>query len=217
MTIPQISPYGAWTSPITSELIVASTIGLGDLTLQNHEVYWTELRPTEKGRSVLVKYDAEGQVHDVTPSPFNVRSRVHEYGGAAYLITPNGVYFCNAKDQRLYHQTIGSVPQALTPDTSTYRYANAIWDAKGDRLICVREDHRAHTNAVINCLVSIDISGKTRSEGNSGNILVEGNDFYATPCLSPDGTQLAWLTWNHPNMPWDGTELWVAVLQADGT
>ena len=216
MTTPHTRPYGSWASPITSELIVASTIGLGDLALKGDDIFWTELRPTEKGRSVLVQRRADGHILDLTPPPFNVRSRVHEYGGAAYLITPHAFYFCHAKDQRLYRQTPEGDPQPLTPDTGTYRYADAVFDPQRDRLICVREDHSTD-QGVINDLVSVAVSAQTPPEHNAGMRLVSGNDFYASPCLSPDGTQLAWLTWNHPNMPWDGTELWTATLQADGT
>lgn len=218
MSTPHIRPYGSWTSPITSELIVASTIGLGDLAIEGEDLYWTELRPTENGRSVLVQCRADGECQDLTPPPFNVRSRVHEYGGAAYRVTADAIYFCNAQNQRLYRQEPETTPQPLTPDDETFRYADVIWDRTRDRLICVREVHRGD-HQVLNCLVSLKGSAAATAapETNPGQVLTSGNDFYASPCLHPEGTQLAWLTWNHPNMPWDGTQLWLASIQADGS
>ena len=211
MAHPQISAYGSWSSPITSEQIVVGSIGIGDLAIDGDDLYWTELRPTEKGRNVLVRQRADGQTQEVTPAEFNVRSRVHEYGGGAYCVTNGTIYFSNFRDQRLYRQPVAGEPCPLTPVTGDYRYANAIWDDHRDRLICVREAHQA--GDMINTVVSLEGLGQAISPGR---ILIEGNDFYASPCLSPDGSTLAWLTWNHPNMPWDGTELWVAAIQTDG-
>jgi dipeptidyl aminopeptidase/acylaminoacyl peptidase len=204
-----IAPYGSWKSPITSELIVAGSIGLGDLALDGENLYWTELRPTEKGRSVLVQQRAD-QRSDVTPAAWNVRSRVHEYGGGAFAVHQGTAYFVNNTDQRLYRQVEGQPPEPLTPDTIGDRYANPVIDHHRNRLICICEDHQAE---VINTLVSVDL--KTAS--SPPQILDQGHDFYASPCLSPDGTQLAWLTWDNPNLPWDGTDLWLAVLADDGS
>ncbi|MBD2021683.1 PD40 domain-containing protein, partial [Leptolyngbya sp. FACHB-36] len=210
MTQPQIAPYGSWKSPITSELIVAGTIGLGQVRLDGEEVYWTELRPTEAGRNVLVRRMPDGETIDLTPAPFNVRTRVHEYGGGSYLVHQGTVYFSNFADQRLYQQAGTEEPVAITPETA-WRYADGTIDPARDRLICVREDHTGEGEAV-NTIVSVPLDGASEQE-----VLVSGSDFYSSPRLSPDGTQLAWLCWNHPDMPWDSTELWLAQLTPEGT
>jgi dipeptidyl aminopeptidase/acylaminoacyl peptidase len=203
-----VAPYGSWKSPLTSELIVAASVGIGGLAFDGDDVYWLEARPTEGGRNVLVRLGADGNVRDVTPAPFNLRTRVHEYGGGAFLIDEGTVYFSNFVDQRLYLQERGSEPRPLTRSEGT-RFADAVMDGRRRRLICVREDHRGGGEPV-NSIVSVDLSS------GEEKVLVEGNDFYSTPRLSPDGAHLAWLTWNHPNMPWDGTELWLAELDEAG-
>lgn len=206
-----VVPYGAWKSPITSELIVAGTIGLMETALDGTQVYWIESRPAEGGRHVLVRWTPDGQIADVTPPAFNARTRVHEYGGGAYVVADGTVYFSHFADQRLYVQTPGAAPQPLTTATDML-YADAVLDRARHRLICVREDQTAHQRDSINTIVAVDMRG---SHGEQ--VLVESNDFYAAPRLSPDGTRLAWLTWNHPHMPWDGTELWVGEVRRDGT
>jgi dipeptidyl aminopeptidase/acylaminoacyl peptidase len=205
-----IAPFGAWKSPITSDLIVAGTIGLGGVTCDGEDIYWLEGRPTEGGRNVLVKRSADGSVMDITPPAFNVRTRVHEYGGGAFLVAQGTVYFANFADQRLYQQVGNAVPQPLT-EVSQRRYAGAVLDASRNRLICVCEDPTLSEQEPVNSLVSVDL------ETGEVKVLVAGSDFYAAPCLSPDGSQLAWLTWNHPNMPWDGTQLWIANLDHAGS
>jgi dipeptidyl aminopeptidase/acylaminoacyl peptidase len=209
MTTAQIAPYGSWKSPITSDLIVAGTIGLGGACLDGEDVYWSEMRPTEGGRSVIVRRTPDGQIQDVTPALFNVRTRVHEYGGGSYTVHQGVVYFANFADQRLYKQIVGSEPMPLTPETQ-WRYADVEVDENRDRLICIREDHTGKGEA-INTIVGISLNGSDQT------VLVSGNDFYSSPRLSPDGTKLAWITWNHPDMPWDATELWIAEINPDGT
>ncbi|XHX77145.1 MAG: S9 family peptidase [Stenomitos frigidus ULC029] len=209
MTSPCLSSYGSWKSPISSDLIVAGTIGLGSVRLDGDDVYWTELRPTEAGRNVLVRRSADGRITDVTPAPFNVRTRVHEYGGGSYLVHDGTVYFSNFADQRLYRQDVGAEPVAITPEVA-WRYADGVIDTQRQKLIYVREDHTGEGEAV-NTIVSVSLDGSTDQQ-----ILVSGSDFYSSPRLSPDGTQLTWINWNHPNMPWDSTELWVATIAADG-
>jgi dipeptidyl aminopeptidase/acylaminoacyl peptidase len=218
MTEPNIAPYGSWQSPITSELIVSETIGLGEIVIDGTDIYWIEMRPTEGGRNVIVCRNADGKISDVTPAPFNVRTRVHEYGGGAFVVAEGIIYFSNFADQRLYRQIANGLPQSLTSATEL-RYADGVVDSLRHRMICVREDHRLGENNVVNTLVSIETQPSTSliEANNDGQVLVAGNDFYASPCLSPDGSRLAWLTWNHPNMPWDGTELWVGDVQADGS
>jgi dienelactone hydrolase len=210
------TPYGSWRSPITSDFIVSSSIRLGAVQLAGTDIYWSELRPTEGGRQLVVRHgpeDQPGSVTDITPEPFNVRTRVHEYGGGAYLVHQGTVYFSNFADQRLYRQQAGQPPEAMTPEvtpTAGLRYADAVVDVSRQRLICVLEDHRQAGEA-INAIATVPLVG------GMPKVLVSGNDFYSSPRLSPDGTQLAWITWNHPQMPWDGTELWLANIAEDGT
>lgn len=211
MSEPQVAPYGSWKSPITSDLIVAGTVGLGAVVLDGEDIYWSESRPTEGGRNVIVRHTPDGQVSDVTPAPFNVRTRVHEYGGGAFTVVDGTVYFSHFADQRLYRQVPGEAPEAITPE-GAFRYADGVVDRDRNRFICVREDHTSSGQEAVNTLVSINLA-----DGSEQTILAEGKDFYASPRLSPDGKQLAWIGWNHPLMPWDGTELWVAAVLADGS
>ena len=213
----KVAPYGSWKSPITSDIIVAGTIGLGEITLDGEDIYWIESRPTEGGRQVLVKRTPDGQKTDMTPPPFNVRTRVHEYGGGAYVVVQGNLYFSNFTDQRIYEQHPGEAPRPLTPAVDM-RYADAIFDPHRNRLISVREDHSVQGREAVNTLVAVGgLRFMGAAEPVSDQILVSGNDFYSNPRLSPDGTRLAWLSWSHPNMPWDGTELWVGEVNQDGS
>ena len=204
------APYGSWKSPITSDLIVAGTVGLGQVRLDGEAVYWIEQRPTEGGRNVIVRRTPDGTIADLTPAPFNARTRVHEYGGGAYAVRDGTLYFSSFTDQRLYRQTEAAEPKPLTSEDGL-RYADAIIDTRRSRLVCVREDHRPAEQEAANSLVSIDLGSGEET------VLVSGSDFYSNPRLNPDGTQLAWLSWNHPRMPWDGTELWVGTVRPDGS
>ena len=207
----QIVPYGSWKSPITSDLIASSTIAFDFLVLDGEDVFWSEMRPAEGGRYVVVRRTPDGMVRDVTPAPFNARTRVHEYGGAAFAVAGGTVYFSNFVDQRMYRQTPGASPEPVTP-SGKWRYADGVIDHRRRRIICVREDHTDPTREAQNTLVSIDLQ-----RPSEGRVLVSGNDFYSNPRLSPDGGRLAWLAWRHPNMPWDGTEVWVAEVAEDGS
>ncbi|MGA9348115.1 MAG: S9 family peptidase [Anaerolineae bacterium] len=210
MAEPQVALYGSWKSPITSDLIVSETIGLGQIALNGEDIYWVEMRPAEGGRNVIVRRTPDGRTTDVTPAPFNARTRVHEYGGGDLIVADGTVYFSNFTDQRLYRQDPGAEPRPITREVSL-RYADGIIDHRRGRMICVREDHTVAGREATNTIVSLGLDG-----GDGGQVLVSGNDFYSSPRLSPDGSRLAWLTWNHPNMPWDGTELWVGEFRADG-
>ncbi|HET6669177.1 MAG TPA: S9 family peptidase [Pyrinomonadaceae bacterium] len=206
------APYGSWKSPITADLIVNGAVGLSQPAIDEGDIYWLELRPAEGGRQVIVKRDKLGQLTDINPQSFNARTRVHEYGGGDYLVSNGTVYFSNFVDQRLYKQVAGEAPQPITP-AAEMRYADAIIDNVRKRLICVREDHTVPAREAVNTLVSLSADANR----DCGEVLVAGNDFYSTPRLSPDGHELVWLTWNHPNMPWDGTELWQAHVETDGS
>lgn len=206
------APFGSWQSPITSAAIVTESVGLDQPAIAADAIYWIENRASDNGRSVLVRCDASGTRTDITPAGFSVRSRVHEYGGAAMVVDGESVYFSNHTDQQLYRQTGGDAPQQLTCEANL-RYADMVIDHRHHRLICVREDHRTEGNATheaINTIVAIDLTSGTQT------VLVSGADFYASPRISPDGQSLAWLCWNHPNMPWDGTELWCTTISDDG-
>ncbi|MEK6285558.1 MAG: S9 family peptidase [Acidobacteriota bacterium] len=204
------APYGSWKSPITSDLIVAGTIGLGDIGLDGEDIYWIETRPSEGGRSVIVRRPPDGTTTDVTPPGFNARTTVHEYGGGAYFVHEGTVYFSNFSDQRLYRQAPGEQPQPITT-AEKMRYADGVIDRRRNLIYCVREDHTSGGRDADNTLVKVNAGG---DEG--GEVIASGNDFYSSPRLSPDGNRLAWLTWNHPNLPWDGVELWVGELDEDG-
>jgi len=202
-----VAPYGSWRSPISSDVIVRGVVGLGEVAIDGRDVYWLESRPGEGGRNVVVLVRPDGRTEDVTPQPFNARTRVHEYGGGGFTVDEGTVYFSNFADQRIYRRTPGGEPEPLTPKTGR-RYADMVVDQDRRRLIAVREDHAGHEPA--NEIVSVDL------ESGEERVLVSGEDFYSSPRLSPDGRRLAWLTWNHPNMPWDGTELLVCDLGSEG-
>ena len=212
MATPHVAPYGSWKSPITSDLIVAATIGLGSIMLDEPDIYWTELRPWEGGRNVIVRRTPDGRISDALPAPFNARTRVHEYGGGSCAVHDGTIYFSNYTDQRVYRLDPGSAPRPITP-AEHLRYADVVIDRQRNRLICVREDHTVADREPVNTLVSFALDGENQVQ----HVLVSGSDFYSTPRLSPDGMHLAWLTWNHPNMPWDSTELWLGEVGADGS
>ncbi len=203
------APFGSWRSPITSALIVEGGIRLGQLEVSGADVYWLEGRPREGGRHVLVRR-AHDQTIELTPDGINVRTRVHEYGGGAYWVHGSTVYFASWADQRLYRQDItGGDPTPITPEPDLpagARYADGRVTPDGGWIICVRELH-AEGHEAVNELVIIPGDGSAPPRA-----LASGHDFYAFPRLSPDGRQLAWTSWDHPNMPWDGCELWVADL-----
>ena len=211
MAYPNVAAYGSWKSPITADIVAAGEVGLEQVKLDDGDIYWIERRSQEGGRKVIVCRSPDGRVTDMTPPVgFNARTRVHEYGGGDYSVSDGTIVFSNFADQRLYVQQPGSEPKTLTP-AADMRYADAVIDRRRNLFFCVREDHTGHGEA-INTLVSIDLQVE-----NAGRILVSGNDFYSSPRLSPDGARLAWLIWNHPNMPWDGTELWVGKLTGNGS
>jgi dipeptidyl aminopeptidase/acylaminoacyl peptidase len=207
---PVASPYGSWKSPITADLVATGEIGLEQIRLDSDDIYWIERRAQEGGRKVIVRCAPNGRMTDLTPVPLNARTRVHEYGGGDYAALNGTVVFSNFTDQRLYLQRLRSEPKPLTPD-APLRYADGRIDRRRNAFFCVREDHSDQGEAT-NTLVRVDLN-----DPGTGTIVVSGNDFYSSPRLSPDGSLLAWLTWNHPNMPWEGTELWVGELNGVGS
>ncbi|HVQ40413.1 MAG TPA: prolyl oligopeptidase family serine peptidase [Pyrinomonadaceae bacterium] len=211
MTQRKVAPYGSWKSTITTDLIVSGAIGLTQPLITGESVYWIEMRPTEGGRNVIVRRDPQLKIEEVTPQPFNARTRVHEYGGGDYALGDGVVYFSNFSDQRLYAVKDGATPAALTP-VGDVRFAEAVIDATRGRLICVREDHTTGRDEAVNTLVTLKLDGNS----DYGTVLAEAADFYSSARLSPDGKRLAWLAWNHPNMPWDSSELWLGTFGDDG-
>ncbi len=206
------APYGSWKSPITSDLIVEQGIGLAEVRFDGDDIYWLESRPQEGGRAVVVRYVSwNASSEDITPAGFNVRTRVHEYGGGAWSVFNGMIYFSNFADNRLYRMDrYGHQPLPLTPE-GEWRYADGFVDPRRLGWIGVREDHTGEGQAV-NTIVRIDIGG----ELNSGEVLASGHDFYSSPRLSPDGRWLAFLAWDHPNLPWMGTGLYVIQLDQAG-
>jgi dipeptidyl aminopeptidase/acylaminoacyl peptidase len=174
------------------------------------DLYWSELRPYEGGRIVVCRRGADGALSDVTPPGFNARSRVHEYGGGHYAVKDGTVFFTNFKDQRLYRQERNGAPRAITPEVDI-RHADMLVDTERNRVVAVREDHTTGAPEPINTIVALDAHGQ-----RDPITIASGNDFYASPRLSPDGKRIAWQTWNHPNMPWDESEIWVGELDRDG-
>lgn len=211
----EVAPFGSWKSPVTADLIAGATIRLGQLAVLDGDVFWTEGRPQEQGRNVLVWCSADGRIADLTPAPLNVRSRAHEYGGGAFTLGRKAGFFVNDADQQVWRIRADEVPQPLTKDADM-RHADAVIDAHRKRLICVREDHSAVAEVgqppvqAVSTLVGIKLSN------GATQVLVSGHDFFSNPCVSPDGRTLAWLSWDHPNMPWDGSTLWRAEVLADG-
>ena len=195
-------------------MVASETVRLGEVALDGEDVTWLEMRPAEAGRYVVVRRTQDGQAADVTPPPFSARTRVHEYGGGSYIATDGIIYFSNFADQRLFRQSPGAEPAPITPEAKL-RYADGVVDPHRNRIICVREDHTNAGQEPSNTVVSIGLQGQ--DVNGDGQILVSGDDFYASPRITPDGTRLAWLSWNHPNMPWDGTALWVGEFETDGS
>jgi len=204
----RVAPCGSWSSPITAELLVAGTVSLGQIVADDADVYWSEGRPSEGGRNVICRRRADGTIEDVLPSPFNARSRVHEYGGGAFTVRDGIVYFVHHGDGRIYRLIPGMTPAPLTAPAAQ-RFADLLVDRPRGRLLCVSEAPIEHGEP-INTLVAIDLGSGERTT------LVEGADFYASATLSADGGRLAWLCWRHPDMPWDSTELWLASLDDRG-
>ena len=203
-------PLRLWPSPISPSAVATAGLRFDAVQMDGDQVFWVEGRPSESGRCVIVQRDVRGETpaRDLIAAPFSARTFVHEYGGGALLAAGSRVVFANAGDQRLYTVGVGEEPAALTPDQGGVRYADMTLDTTNDALFCVVEDHRGPS--VVNTVARIPLGTGVATT------TVGGNDFYATPRVSPDGTRLCWLTWNQPLMPWQGTELWVAWLDCDG-
>lgn len=210
---PQIAPYGSWESPIDPAMLTEGALRFDEVDVDGDELYWVESRPDEQGRYAAMRYSGNGELAEVTPPQHSARTLVHEYGGGSFAVSNGVSYYSNFADQRLYRRPVdGSEdPIPLTPE-GPLRYADASVDERRGRLICVAEDHRREGREAENYLAAVAIDGAEAEPIK----LHAGFDFYSSPRLSPDGRQLAWTCWNHPNMPWDATELWLAEIAADG-
>jgi dipeptidyl aminopeptidase/acylaminoacyl peptidase len=207
-----VAPYGTWVSPVTVELVTAAAIGLGGLSVDGSDLLWLEVRPSENGRTALCRRRADGSIADLTPPPFNVGSRVHEYGGGAYAASQGTIIFSERKDGSLWLIEAQSAPCRIeTPEFC--RYADFEFDWLRRRVIAVREDHRDRPPTDPKAsLVALPLEA-----GAKESVLFEGPDFLSSPRLSPDGQKICFLAWDHPHMPWDRTRLLMADLAADST
>ncbi|MEE9582962.1 MAG: prolyl oligopeptidase family serine peptidase [Acidimicrobiia bacterium] len=205
------APFGSWESPITAQAVTKAGLKFGDvLRVDGGDVYWVESRPSESGRSVIVRHSPAGDIDDIGPDDFNARTRVHEYGGGAYVVTDGTVFASRFDDQRLYRIDPEGEPVAIVPEPtipSGLRYADL--DVADDWAVGVHEIHGDGEPA--NQVVRIDLIGNTKPV-----IVASGRDFYSSPRINPARTAIAWLEWDHPNMPWDGTDLCMAHIDGDG-
>jgi dipeptidyl aminopeptidase/acylaminoacyl peptidase len=214
MTSIKTAPFGSWRSPITPDFITSASGSPTEIQISGENIYWLEMRPQEAGRYVIMRRAADDSIDDMTTKDFNVRTRVHEYGGGSFAVHGEVVYFSNFEDQRLYRQEPDRPPEPITPEPDVpagLRYAECLVTQDGSQIICVHERHEK-SGEVKNGIVALSTDGS-----QPPRMIAEGHDFFASPHINPDGTQLAWLTWDHPQMPWDGTELWVAKLRPNGT
>ena len=217
------APFGSWASPLTAQRLTAKSLRFSEVIVEGGDVFWLEARPEEGGRSIIVRRAPDGTLTDVTPEGFGVRTLVNSYGGGSYAVSGDEVIFSayrptgapapfdKHRDQRLFSQSGSKAPTPLTDAVGSF-WADGCFDQKRNRLIVVREDqsHLLNTQP-LQTLSAIDLSGKSAPA-----VLAMGADFYAYPRLSPDGKQLAWISWNYPDMAWDSAELWLADVGADG-
>lgn len=213
MTSPRNAPYGSWHSPISAEMLAGSAIKLSQTFIDSNRAYWIESRAAEKGRSVIVSSDFSGaNLEEITTPEYNVRSAVHEYGGGQAIIEKGNVFFSHFGDHNVYMQALGQKKATPLSREKNSRYADFCLDEKRNRLILVREEHYGPGEEPLNFLDVLGLDGKTEA-----GMLLAGSDFFSSPRVSPDGKLLAWLTWSHPNMPWDETKLWTGNLGNDGS
>jgi dipeptidyl aminopeptidase/acylaminoacyl peptidase len=229
MANPTVTPYGEWVSPISAAALTTSARGLGFPVLVGDEVWWNEDRPAEAGRTTVLARRVDGRIEELLPAPWGARSRVHEYGGRSFLAVPGpatgpALVFANLTDQRLYRLDPGGAgrPVPLTPEPAVpagLRYADLVLSPDGTEILCVRERHRdgqdgepGQAGDLDRQIVAVPVDGRAATDPAAVREVVGGSRFLANPRVSPDGTRLAWLAWDHPAMPWDGTELRVGAL-----
>ncbi len=203
---PAARPCGSWTSRLNAEAVAAASVRLAEPLRRGNRSWWLEGRPSEGGRTVLVSKTDGEPAQDLIPDPFSVRSRIQEYGGGAWTVDGDRAWFVNNSDQAIYIVDAKGIRKIC--ERSDTSFADLQRDTPRNRLIAVAE-HTSPGKEPSASLVAIGDDGTCRE-------LLSGADFYASPALSPDGSALAWLEWDHPNMPWDGTRLWVARFDSDG-
>ena len=212
-------PYGAWPSPIDARDLVSGVVEPTEVWAGGGRTWWSQTRPDQGGRLQILRRDPDGTIHDVLPETWNARTRVHEYGGAAWWVHDGVVFTVDFADQRLYRVDPEAGPVPLTPVPGVpgaLRYADGRLTPDGDHCVCVRESHL--DGDVRNEIVAVHTGGGAATAGAAEpRVLVTGPDFVAAPRISPDGSRLAWIQWEHPDMPWDSTQLWTAHLVRDGS
>lgn len=219
------APYGTWTSPISPDDVARAGLRLSSPRAIGGDVWWQETRPEERGRTTVMHRAEDGTRHELLPAPWNARTRVHEYGGRSYLPVRQrdgkgyALIFAHYDDQRLYRLDPGAEdPRPITPEPdepTALRYADLICAPDGSEVWCVQESHAQ--GKVTRALVAVPLDGRATDDPAAVRQLVAGADFFASPRVSPDGRHLAWISWDHPRMPWDGTDLRIARIEADGS
>lgn len=223
MMDPESAPYGTWQSPITADMLASASRPLSFPGFAGEELWWVEGRTEESGRSTVMRRASDGSVHELLPAPWSARNRVHEYGGRPWVAAPvAGGYtlvFTHWGDQRIYRLDPGAtVPAVLTPrpdEPAGLRYSDLVVGPDGAEVWAVREQH--HGDTITRHIVAVPIDGSAAGDPSEIDELVSGSDFLAYPRPSADGRRLAWLAWDHPNMPWDAAELRVGEITSDGT
>ncbi|MCG9711761.1 S9 family peptidase [Shewanella insulae] len=203
-----IADYGSWHSVLSANQVYAPSDSFGVLRPIEEGLYFSQADASRDGKVGVNRLNPDGEVETIIDPDFDVKSRVHEYGGAPVLAMGNSLFAVKHGDQRLYRIAPNQAPVVLTPAGT--RHADCVSYPKGSRIICVREDHRQAGEPSAS-IVALNLNFE-----NEGETLVSGGDFYAAPRVSPDNRQLAWISWQQPNMPWDNTELWVAELDPKG-
>jgi len=216
--LPEALPFGTWPSPITASVIVEGAAAVGELRVDGDDIWWSEARPSEGGRTQIVRHTPDGRRQDVLGEGDNARTAVHEYGGGAWTVAGGTVFYSSWADQRMYRIDAGApTRRPVTPEPASprgLRWADAVVSPDGRWVVCVREAHDA-PGEVVNTIVAVPADGSAADGGAEVRVLVDGPDFVAAPRLSPDGCTLAWIQWDHPRMPWDGTELRWAPFDPD--
>jgi dipeptidyl aminopeptidase/acylaminoacyl peptidase len=212
----ETTSYGEWPSPIAGADVARKQVGLAFAVIDAAGVWWQESRPEEGGRVSVVCQGPDGVSRDLLRAPYNARTRVHEYGGRSYQPVPGGFVFANFGDQRLYRCGDDGAPQPLTPEPGdvSFRFADFVLSPGGDEVWCVRERHEG--GRITRAIAAVPLDGSAEQDDGAMRVLASGSDFYAFPAPSPDGTRLAFICWDHPLMPWDGTELRVTAVGGDG-
>ncbi len=203
------APCGSWESPISANMILLDRLKLWEPHIANGHIYWLQYFSERNGSRHIMRRSPSGEIRQMTHDGYNIRTRVHEYGGGAYTVAGDSIVFVNFEDQRIYRQVDTDSPVPVTP-MNGMRYADFTVDEQRQRLICVREDHNVGKYPE-NTLVQLSLT-----EESDGRILFSGTDFVAYPRISPDSKQLAWISWNNPSMPWNENTLWLADFDESG-